>query len=836
MPAVFRRLARAPGFVIATIASLALAVGANTAIFSVVNALWLRPLPVREARQIVVPYYPVVHSIDGELLDDVRLPAARELAAAGAFEDVTYELNGAARTGDWRPVLRPAPGDTPIGTLAVAANYFAVLGVRIEGRSFSESEDQPGSDPAAVVSSRLWIRYVGDRPFVGGVSIPTIRGPVPVIGVAPEGFHGPRLGDAVDLWITMGALGRLSEFASEPGLERLTPVTVFARLRPGVSLEAAEAEARSVLHTRTSLRRLRDVAFPLRSEGGLLRQRSLVQTLWAAAVLVLVLGCTNLAALFMARMVSHRQAMAIRLSLGGTRAHLVGMVAAEASVLAAAGLAAGLLFRAWLLRGVAALETSAGVAVATLDTGLDWRVAVFGGLTAVVALAIAAGGAAIQASRTSVGQLVSGSSFGGTRAHTRLRQLLLAAHAALAVALLVAAGALVSTVGRAFAADDAFARRDLIVASVRPSFLQYMNAPDGPARQVRDIAGAIARLEALPSIDRVTHGDAPMRPHRPPEPTTLIVDGRAVQTPIVRLEGGPGYLRAIGAPLIDGRDLSEPDIRESVAPREMMRFITLRRLPRFREPMPKGGRAFALVDATLAALLWPDGGGVGRSFIWKPLEITYTVTGIAAPMGRHPRLPGVVPTMIAPQLLEHYDGFRPLGLVMRAVQDGRAHRVEIANLLRDVFPDAPILEVNTAAELLETEMAQERMGARIFSYYAVAAVMLALVGVYGLLAFLVRHSRLEFAVRFALGASHRSLAVLALLRVLVPVAAGAAIGIALSQVFGAALAARVVGLGEIPLWSAMAAAALFCLLSLVSGLAAATGIGRAQPHETLRAH
>ncbi|HUF24137.1 MAG TPA: FtsX-like permease family protein [Vicinamibacterales bacterium] len=267
-----------------------------------------------------------------------------------------------------------------------------------------------------------------------------------------------------------------------------------------------------------------------------------------------------------------------------------------------------------------------------------------------------------------------------------------------------------------------------------------------------------------------------------------------------------------------------------------MRFVTLRRMPTFKEPAPKGGRASVIIDETLAALLWPDGRALGRTFIWKALDISYTVVGIAGPMGGHPRAAAPVPAMVTPQDISAVDGIQPLRLIMRALPDGRRQVGAVASVLRQLFPDAPIMEVSTPAALLEVEMAQERMGARIFSYYAGAAVLLALAGVYGLLVFLSRQSRREFAVRHALGASPRSLARLAVMRVLLPVTAGAAAGVLASHAFGAALAARIVGLGSIQLSSSILAGSLFTLLAVLTALAAAAPAGRARPDEILRAN
>lgn len=806
-----RRLLRSPGFAITAVASLALAVGANTAIFSVVNALWLRPLAVRDAQQLVVAYYPAVHSRDGELLEQVRLPLARELAALDVFQGVTYELTAATRLGDWRPVLRAGPGAEPFRTSAVASNFFQVLGVEVAGRAFTPDEESRGADPVAIVSAGLWRNLTGRDAFTSGASIPTTRGAIPIVGVAPAGFRGARLGDRIDVWIPMGSLDRLSEFAAEAGMERLTPVTVFARLGPDVSRETAEAAARSVLNPRTSLRTLREYAFPLRSEGGLLRQRSLIQTLWVAAALVLLLGSANLAALFSARSFAQRRDRAVRRALGASGAALVRLVLAEGVWVAAAGLAAGLVFRRLLLSGIGALETSSGVPIGGLDVAVDWRVLVFGAVTTTLALGLATAAGLRHAARTDLAPLIAQSAGGGTRKHRRLRQLLLASHASLTVALLVVASALASAVARAFSTESPYAREELIVASVRPRFIQHV---DDTHRRMTDYERAIEHLDSLPFVEHVSNGDPPLRPWLRPEPTPLVVDGRTIPVALLRLEGGPGYLTSLRASMLEGRDLTRADIEESVGPQEMMRFIALRRLPNFRERPPKGGRARAVIDQTLARILWPHGSAVGRAFTWKPFEITYVVVGVTEAIGGHPREPAKIPTLVAPQPLLP-GPIEPLRLVMRVTGSGEQRLAAVAAVLRQSFPDAPILEVNTAAGLLRAEMAQERMGARIFSYYAAAAILLALTGVYGLMLFYAASSRHEFAVRYALGATRIQLSRMALIHVLTPVAAGTAAGVLLSHAVGTTVASRVVGLGDIPWPLSFMAAAAFCALCLL---------------------
>lgn len=794
--------------------------------------LWLRPLPVADPEAIVVPYYPVVHSTDGELLDDVRLPAARELAGLSSFTAVTHELNPASRLGDWRPIVRSSADAQPLAATAVAHNYFATLGVPLEGRSFLEDEDVPGAPPAAVVSSRVWRQLTGTADFTAGHSLTTTAGPVPVIGVAAPGFNGPRLGDQVDVWITMGALSHLSEFAGEPGLQRLTPVVVFARLRSGVARAAAEAEARTVLNRRTTLRSLRDVAFPLRSEGALIRQQSLIRTLWVAAALILLLGCANLASLFMARTLAARRQLAIRMALGSSRGGLLRYVGSEVIALAFAGLAMGLILRTWLLMAVRALDTSAGVPVSALDVSLDWRTVAFGAIVCAVSVLIASGGAFRHAARTNLVGVLAGTVPTASRTSLTIRQGLLAGHVALAMTLLVAALALVSAVAAAFSKDLGFERDRTIFASVRPRFLQYRAAGD---RREADYRLTISRLAEIPGVTAVSYGPSLLRSDADAGDTPVSVDGASRRITLARLEAGPAFLTAAGARFLEGRDLTPADADGAATSQAMMRFMTLRRFNRTNESAPNDGRSTAVIDERLATALWPGTSALGRSFLWEPLQITYQVVGVVQDLGVRMRGLPPVPTLVAPQPLAAYDATRGFALVIRTAGDAAPAVPAVTAVLRERFSGAPVMRVATGRQLLADEMAQERMGARLFTWYAATAAMLGLAGIYGLLLFIVSESRRELGIRAALGASGPALIRLTTGYALKPVVLGSAAGLLLAFAFSKAMTASIVGLGNIGGGVFTLAAALFLGAAGMAALRGAGGIRKLNPADVLRA-
>ncbi|MDQ3068833.1 MAG: ABC transporter permease [Acidobacteriota bacterium] len=807
MKAAIRQLARAPAFALTASASLALAVGANTAIFSIVNALWLRPLPVSAPDRIVVPYYPVVHSGDGEMLDDVRLPDAEALRGVAAFEAVTFELNAGLRMGDWRPIVRLRPGLEEIAATAVERSYFETLGVAVRGRYFREEEDAFGAPAVAIISSRLFRRLSpkGGQP---GAVLDTARGPITVVGIAADGFHGPRVGDQVDLWITIGALRSFSDMAIDPRMRPHTPLAVFARLRSGVAVEAAQDESRAILDSRTTLRSLEEVPFALRSEGTVARQRILLKTLWIAAGLVLALGAANLAALLVARAAFRRHHWAVRLSLGSTRGALIRNVLAEVALIAAGGLLLGLVFRSWLLQSVPALELT--VAVARLDPSLDWRVLLFALAVVIVSMGIASAGAIRQAARADLALVLAAASSTGTRRTALTRQALLAAHVALAVALLVTATALIGAVRHALSIDMGFVRDRTIFARVRPALTQYIGERDDAGKRQQDYRAVIARIAQLPSVAAVTYGAPMLRPVREETTTTPIsVDGVTRQMALTRYEVGPAYLTVAGAGFIEGRDLTAADADAAPTRQQMMKYITLRRLGREAGLLPGGGRSAAVIDSALASALWPGQSAVGKLFTWAPLQMTHEVVGVVGNLGRRPARDGAVPTLVVAIPLSSYEGTAPYDLIVSTRAGARPETAAIVAVLRELFPEAPFLEVRTARQMIERQIAQERMGARIFSWYAVAAAVLGLVGTYGLLAFFTAETRRELAIRAALGATGSSLMRTTAARVLAPAAIGVLSGLVLSAWLRRILGSTVIGLGDTGAMAEASAATLF---------------------------
>lgn len=231
-----RSLVRRPGFSYVAVLSLALSVGANTAVFSIVNALSISPPAEDDPSRLAVVYSPVLASSRGEVFDHLRASAGPAIERLPGVAAVTFELSRTERFGDWRPVLRLATTGSTLRATAVAHDYFSVLGVAIVGRPFLPDEERRGADLVAVVSDRLWRQWRGEG-SAPPEFVATTRGALRIVGVAPPRFHGPRVGDQTDVWIPFGVLDRFSDMLAVSEMAPLMPVTASVRIQTGSTLE-----------------------------------------------------------------------------------------------------------------------------------------------------------------------------------------------------------------------------------------------------------------------------------------------------------------------------------------------------------------------------------------------------------------------------------------------------------------------------------------------------------------------------------------------------------------------------------------------------------------------
>jgi len=847
-----RSLATDRLFTIVAILSLALGIGANAATFALVDAIWLRPLHVRDPRKLVVFYSRPAKGVNALVTDSFPWSAMRTLQReARALTGVTAEGNPRFEGAQPRVSL---PGGEALTVTAVSDNYFQVLGVNVRGRLFTPGDDVPGALPVAILSHDLWVSRFRSDPGIVGRTILLSQRETVIAGVAAPGFRGPRLGDSTDLWLPLHAAGwflpsvPLSAFLRTPHV--FMPLRLYGRVRADVSLPQAQAEAAALASARgstTFLRTLAETAYPLRAQEMAGYDRDLAWLLAATAMVVLLAGCVSLAGLLLARMERRRQEIAIRVALGISRRRLVQLLAGEAVLVAALGGAAALVVSMWFLWTMAAFSLPTGVAISTLELALNWRVVAFTAGTSVVAMILCGVIPTLGALKMNAASLLAATRSSGSRSVARGRSVLLAGHVALALVLFVGAVFFTESVRRALATDLRFERDRTVFVLVTPNLARYADAAFKDIDIVRwagDYERLEERLRALPGVRTVTQGRSPLSDPAPQTAARALqgisADGQVQRVPLFTIHGGPNYFTALGTHLVAGRDFEERDVSPN-AP------------------------AVAIMNEALARQLWPAGNAVGRRFSFVEDEGTYGTSPkvSAAAKGREaapspPTRPqdieviGVV-TLSARQGvrgLEMFTMYRPTtrtidnpaatasggprGLAIGTVASARNLVPVITAAARDVFPDAYMLSVSTAEQEIARQMTRERMGATLFSWFSAIALALCLIGVWGLVAYTIARRRHDIAVRLALGAQARRLVVLVMWRGLGPALAGCLAGVAGSVATTRLVRTYLFGISPLDPLVFTVCVGLVATVSAAAALAPALRVLKLDPLQTLR--
>jgi predicted permease len=760
-----RSLLKQPGFSAAIVFALALGIGVNTTIFSLVDALLFRPLPIERIDEVVrvtaiYPEHPDDHgSVSFPVYADYR-DQAGSFAALAAFSDdnpVHVSVNGGA------PERLSA-------TLATG-RYFDVLGTRAQrGRLIGVGDDRPGAPAVLAISDGLWRRVFGRAEVVGQVV--RLNGhPFVVVGVAPPGLVGTSLDALPDLWVPMAQLPivspefgqRLKAFESR----QFFWLSMVGRLAPGTTVAQAQAELDVIARTRASTQpeKQRDPfagvvpvsQLAMSGEAGA-TYRQMAWVLLGVVGLVLLIACADAASLLLVRADERRREMAIRAAMGSTRWRLTRLLLTEGVLLAAAATAVGLLLAVWtadvlmaLLPGDFPLAPSARGPVG------EPRVLAFAVVSAVAAACVFALAPAWRASRPDlVPALKQQATVIGRRRWLTLRHAFVAGQVALCTLLLVGAGLLLRTVQSFSALTPGFETDRVLVASVDVALQGY---DDARSRQFFE--SLRQRLSTLPGVAsaglgrmvpvyrggmRVTFEVA----GHPPAPEPQAADFNPVS---------PGFLRALDIPLVAGRDFSPTDT--STAP------------------------PVVIVNQALADRYF-GGAAIGRRLAdFGPGGESAEIVGIAGNARYRNLRDDAEPMIYTP----HAQSFFPrtsIVLGSRVPADGL--RRPLAEAIASLDADLPVFEVRTMPERLRASLAVERLLAWLLSAFAALAVFLAAAGLYSVISYSTLLRTREFGVRIALGATARQLRTMVVGQALWLVMGGLAVGLA-----GAAVSTRLLG-------------------------------------------
>jgi putative ABC transport system permease protein len=771
-------LRRNLGFTVVATVTLGLGIGASTAVFSVCESMLLRqPAFVAPERLVMVWLDDHEHGFPRDEMSYPRFEDTRRLAASlagtAAFERQSFILSG----GGEEPEQLPG--------LAASAGLFSVLGTHaVLGRTFVPGEDVPGRDRVVVLSHGLWVRRFGADPGVLGRPLQINAQPCVVIGVMPSSFAFPDRRQ--ELWMP------LAPDAKRRANRSAVWLSIVARLRRGTTLAQATAELNALNHRLgeqypATDRRTGTVVVTLRDQAAEPLRRGLL--LLAAAVLgVLLVACANVAGLQLARAVAREREVAARLALGAGPGRLVRQLLVESLTLSALGGALGLLLAAWGVRGLPALappglEPLAGVR-------LDARAALFA-LAACSAAGLAAG--LYPALRLLRHDLLAGlrqRTAGAAQGSHRLRQALVAAQLGLAVVLLTGSGLLIHSLLRIASMDVGFDAGHLLAARVSLPTARY---PQGAARQ-QFFARLAERLRTDPRVRAAGAIESLLLDQLPNSAGFFTLAGRPADTavvdePLTRDAITPGTLRTLGLPLLYGRDVSAADGPDA-------------------PPV-------VIVNAIMAKRFWPAGRAVGQRLAYGHHDGSspwLTVVGVvadsrrAAP-GSRPWLESFLPEAQYPR--------RSLTILLRTRGDPLALAAAVRREVHGLDPDQPVAWTSTAERLLADRLAPQRFNTTLLGLFAAMALLMAAVGLYGVMSYLVTRRTQEIGLRMAIGARRADVLGLVAGRAAVLAAAGAAGGIAASLALARWVAGLLYGVGPLdpaaftlaPLLLAAAAAA-----------------------------
>jgi putative ABC transport system permease protein len=809
-----RSLRAAPIVSAVAVLSLALGIGANTAIFSLVNSLLLRQLPVRDARALV-------------LVTDPTSPGVRAYAYAvwDAFHRYVDVFDGLLA---WSPAefnLAPRGEAQLVSGAWVSGSYFDTPGVRpVLGRVLAESDDRPGGGPdgaVAVISHGLWQRSYGGAADVIGRTLMLDGAPFIIVGVTPPRFAGLEPGRTADV---------IAPFGAAPVLQRggNLQVTIMARLRAGQSLDAAtvalrrlQPQVREASLPRASNWRQRDLDAYLRDGFVLvpgatgssrlrLRYERPLLILMAVVALVLLIACANVANLLLARAAARQRELQVRMALGASRWRLMRGMLVESAVIAAVGAAAGMLMASWASRLVVQ-QLSTSINPIALDLSPDASVAIF---TVVVTCAVTllfGMAPAIRASRVPpAGALNSGrSSFSDRRSHGPSGALIVT-QVALSVVLVVGAGLFLGTFSSLMAVPLGFEPERVLMASVSA------DAAHAPAdrrlqlfERVRDAVRAVPGVaDAAFSFLTPVAGPILLRP--------IEVADRDARSERDRLSSvnlvSPGWFRTLGTPIVAGREFTDADAAGAPSVVIVNRAFARRFL---RADNPIGG-------IVTVGIVGPNAGSA---------EVVGLVGDAVYASLREP----APPTMYFP--LAQLRNAPPASLTLTVRTEAAAPMAmarSVAAAVGSVNPEAA-LAFRPLTNQIEASVAQERVLALLSGFFGGLAVLLAALGLFGVTSYSVNRARREIGIRMALGAAPSSVLRLVLGRVVLLVGAGVAIGIVVSLWATRFTTTLVFGLeARDPLVPALSAALLLGV-GLLAALPPAWRASHVDPSVVLRA-
>jgi len=814
-----RTLRKSPAFVTISVLTLALGIGANLAIFTVVNAVVLRPLPFPEPDRIVRVY----DDLDRAGAKDVGMsvPELQDLEGSGVFEHISVVFPVSAGLSGGDRVER-------IAALGTSPSYFDVLGATPElGRTYTQAEWVPGFLDGTVISDGLWKRQFGSDPHIIGRQIRVDEDAYTIIGVMPPDFRHPGKteGGDVDIWFATGFAG--DPFPSPPQRGRRFLPGALARLKPGLTLEQAQRRLDALA---IALQQTYPTFYPEQAGWSLRLERAQTSLtgnvrptlviLLAAVSLVLLIACVNIASLLIARASARMHEFAIRQALGASRGQLVRQVLTESLLVSLAGGAAAL---AVLLIAERSLLTLMPADVPRLaEVHADWRMVAFALVLSLATGVLIGLMPALHASGIDPNRdLRDGGRTGGgqsVRQH-RSRAALVVLEVALSAVLLIGAGLLARSFSATLRQDPGLDTGRLVVGQVwvpfpnNPKANQYLTVPQraGLAREL------LTRIAQIPGMEQTAIGmsssipflgtalfAAPVAFSLPDEVTTQSNDHAAEFTSVTA-----GYFDVLRTPVKHGRAFTDHDVDSTAK--------------------------VVVVNEAFVRRFSPQRDVVGRRlrFVWRGQGQEADIVGVVGDV-RNDGLDVAPPPCVYQSILQYPSTDLAVFLRTRSDADVKATKQVLTATVNSINPELPVFGVRTMADLMSGSTARRQFALSLMSIFAVSALLLAALGLYGVMAFVVSQRAQEFGIRLALGAKPREILGLAFRPGLMLTATGTIVGLGASIVVTRLMASLLFGVSASDPMTFAVVPVLLAIVTMAACFIPARRATRVSPMEVLK--